>query len=191
MEGREMGLLDLFHSVATGPRRRREKLTPLGLLIFGGSLAVVIAGGLLADRWFGLPALLPGIIGETVGVLLLILGAVLCGWCVARFLKARGTPVPLNPPRELIVDGPYARVRNPMLSGVFGMLFGLGLLLHSIGITLLFTPLYLLVHLVELKRVEEPELVRRFGTAHEDYRKQVPMFYPCLRPYRGPVERNN
>jgi hypothetical protein len=32
--------------VATGPKRRRELLTPLGLLIFGGTLTVVIMGGL-------------------------------------------------------------------------------------------------------------------------------------------------
>ena len=41
-----VSLTDLFHSVATGPKRRRELLTPLGLLVFGGSLAIVIVGGL-------------------------------------------------------------------------------------------------------------------------------------------------
>ncbi len=102
-----VGLADYFNTVATGPKRRREFLTPLGFLIFGSTLAVVIVVGLYTDRWLGLPTLMPGIVGAVVGVLFLTAGASLCGWCVARFLKAGVTPVPLNPPDELIVSGPY------------------------------------------------------------------------------------
>jgi protein-S-isoprenylcysteine O-methyltransferase Ste14 len=180
-----MGLADLFHSIATGPKRRRELLTPVGLLIFGSTLAAVIVGGLYTDRWLGLPALLPGLPGAVVGAPILAAGALLCGWCVARFVRARGTPIPLNPPEELIASGPYAWVRNPMVTGVFGVLFGIGLLLHSIGIALIWTPAYVLVHLIELKRVEEPELERRFGTAYTEYKKRVPMFIPRVRRRRA------
>lgn len=181
-----MGLADLFHSIATGPKRRRELLTPLGLLIFGSTLAVVIVGGFYTDRWLDLPKLLPGLLGVILGLPILAAGALLCGWCVARFFRARGTPVPMNPPKELIVSGPYAWVRNPMVTGVLGALFGLGLLLHSIGIALIWTPAYVLVHLIELKRVEEPELTRRFGAAYAEYKERVPMFIPRLRRRRGP-----
>jgi protein-S-isoprenylcysteine O-methyltransferase Ste14 len=72
-----------------------------------------------------------------------------------------------------------------MLTGVFAALFGLGLLLHSTGIALIWTPAYVLVHLVELKRVEEPELERRFGAAYSDYKAQVPMFIPRIRRYQS------
>jgi protein-S-isoprenylcysteine O-methyltransferase Ste14 len=177
--------------VATGPKRRRDLLTPLGLLIFAGTLTAVIVGGRYTDRWIGLPALLPGIVGVAVGVSVLTAGALLSGWCVALFWKARGVPVPVNPPQELIVRGPYAWVRNPMLTGVFGMLFGVGLLLHSAGIALIWTPAYVLVQLAELKWVEEPELARRFGPAYAEYRTHVPMFIPRLRPYRGPSADTN
>lgn len=180
-----MSLSDYIHSVATGPQRRRELLTPLGLLIFAGTLAAVIVGGLYTDRWIGLPALLPGIVGVAGGVAFLTAGSLLSGWCVVLFRKARGVPVPVNPPRELIVSGPYAWVRNPMLTGVFGMLFGLGLLVHSPGIALIWTPAYVLVQLVELKWIEEPDLALRFGSAYAEYRSQVPMFIPRLTRYRG------
>ena len=176
-----MSLVDLVHALATGPKRRRERLTPLGLLIFGGTLAVVIGGGRLTDRWLDLPPLLPGAAGVVGGVAVLAAGSWLCGWCVAHFVRARGTPVPVHPPDALIVSGPYARVRNPMLTGVFAALVGVGLLLHSVGIVAIWTPAYALAHLAELKWVEEPELVRRFGTAYEEYRKRVPMFVPRLR----------
>jgi protein-S-isoprenylcysteine O-methyltransferase Ste14 len=182
-----VSLVDFFHDVATGPKRQRALLTPLGLLVFGGTLVLVIVGGLLTDRALRLPALLPGAAGLAVGAPILVVGALLCGWCVVRFWRARGTPVPMNPPEELITSGPYGWVRNPMVTGVFGTLLGLGLLLHSIGIALIWTPAYVLVHLIELKHVEEPELSRRFGPAYEEYRKQVPMFIPRLRrPGRGP-----
>jgi hypothetical protein len=100
MEEGVVSLAETIHSVATGPKRRRERLTPLGFLVFGGTLAVVIVGGLYTDRWLDLPPLLPGIAGTVAGVLFLMAGGWLCGWCVVRFLRSRGTPVPLNPPDE-------------------------------------------------------------------------------------------
>jgi protein-S-isoprenylcysteine O-methyltransferase Ste14 len=59
------------------------------------------------------------------------IAALLIGWSVAHFLKAKGTPVPFNPPPRLVDSGPYAYSRNPMLTGVFALLFGLGVLLAS------------------------------------------------------------
>jgi protein-S-isoprenylcysteine O-methyltransferase Ste14 len=180
----KVSLADFFHEAATGPQHRRTRLTPLGLLVFGGTVAIVVLGGLLTDRLLDLPALLPGAIGIVAGAAVMAAGVLLCGWCVVRFQRARGTPVPMNPPDELIINGPYAWVRNPMVTGVFGALFGLGILLHSIGIALIWTPTYVVVHLLELKRAEEPELERRFGAAYTEYKQRVPMFIPRLRQPR-------
>ena len=177
-----MNLLELFHSVATGSQRRRELLTPVGLAFFGLTLAVVIAGGLFTDRVINTPALFPGTPGVAIGTLLLVPGSVLCAWCVLRFRRAKGTPVPFNPPKELVVAGPYVWMRNPMVTGVFTSLFGIGFILHSVSIVLIWTPLYVLAHVVELKTVEEPELERRFGASYAEYRRTVPMFIP--RPWR-------
>jgi protein-S-isoprenylcysteine O-methyltransferase Ste14 len=177
-----MKLVDSFNRVATGPRRRRRQLTPLGLTLFAGFLALVVGGGLLTDRLLGLPPLPAGRISIWAGASLLLGGAAVWGWCVVRFDRAGGTPVPFNPPDTLIETGLYRWVRNPMLTGVFLSLFGGGLLLRSVGIVALWTPAFILFNAVELKRVEEPELERRFGTAYADYRRRVPMFLP--RPWR-------
>ena len=177
-----MSLLEFFHSVATGSSRKRELLTPVGLLIFGLTLAAVVALGLFTDRVLRVPEVLPGDLGVGIGLVLLVLGAMLCGWCVLRFGRAKGTPVPFNPPKELVVAGPYVWMRNPMVTGVFIALFGLGLILHSGSIVLIWTPLYVLAHVIELKKVEEPELELRFGQAYADYKRSVPMFIP--RPWR-------
>ena len=177
-----MKLAELFHSVATGSQRRRELLTPIGLAFFGLTLAVVVAGGLFTDRVIDAPALFPGTPGVTIGMLLLVPGSWLCAWCVLRFRRAKGTPVPFNPPKELVVAGPYVWMRNPMVTGVFASLFGIGFILHSASTVLIWTPLYILAHVIELKKVEEPELERRFGPSYAEYRRNVPMFVP--RPWR-------
>jgi protein-S-isoprenylcysteine O-methyltransferase Ste14 len=145
-------------------------------------MLIVVFGGLFTDGRLGRPELLPGAAGASVGISLLVLGATLTGWCVARFIGARGTPVPFNPPAELVVSGPYLWVRNPMLTGVFLALLGLGFLLHSWSIVFLWTPAYIVAHAVELKLVEEPELEQRFGESYSEYRTRVPMFLP--RPWR-------
>ena len=179
-----MSLKELFHSVATGPKRRRDLLTPVGLAVFGSTLLIVIFGGLFTDRALSFPPLLPGAAGSAAGIPLLLLGSALIGWCVVRFKRAKGTPIPFNPPRELVVTGPYLWMRNPMVTGVFLALFGGGFLLHSLSIVLLWTPAYIVVHVIELKLVEEPELEKRFGESYSEYRDRVPMFIP--RPWMRP-----
>lgn len=152
------------------------------LIAFGASLAVVVLGGQATDALLATP-LLPGAPAWiAVGWALLLGGLGLCAWCVALFATAGGTPVPTKPPGALVQRGPYAWVRNPMLSGVFAALFGVGLVLRSPAITFLWTPAYVLLHILELKRVEEPRLERRFGVAYRAYRNVVPMFIP--RPWR-------
>jgi protein-S-isoprenylcysteine O-methyltransferase Ste14 len=173
-------LSDAFYALATGPERRRQLLTPVGLVFFFGMLAAVIFGSLSTDRALALPRLLPGVVGSSVGVVLLALGLALWGWCVKLFRRARGTPVPVNPPRGLVLVGPYAWVRNPMLTGVFACLFGLGFILHSVSLVFVWTPAFIFLDALELKLVEEPELERRFGAKYSEYRCRVPMFFPRI-----------
>jgi len=40
--------------------------------------------------------------------------------------------------------------------------------------------LFIIVHVVYLKFVEEKELEKKFGQAYIDYKKKVPMFFPGL-----------
>jgi protein-S-isoprenylcysteine O-methyltransferase Ste14 len=80
----------------------------------------------------------------------------------------------------LVTTGPYAYVRNPMLTGVFALLFGIGLSLGSASLLVIFTPLFILVNVWELKVIEEPELVKRLGQDYIEYRKRTPMFFPSL-----------
>jgi protein-S-isoprenylcysteine O-methyltransferase Ste14 len=175
---------DVVYGVATGPERRRQFLTPVGAGVFFGLVAAVVVAGAASDYVLSVPRLLPGAVGVAIGLAVVVAGLAVWVWCVALFWKARGTPVPANPPRELVVDGPYSWVRNPMLTGVFATLFGLGFMLHSVSLVFVWTPIFMVLNAIELKLVEEPELERRLGASYVEYRHRVPMFIPRLRGRR-------
>ncbi len=68
-----------------------------------------------------------------------------------------------------------------MLTGIFGQMFGLALLLDSLFLFFVFTSLFIAINVWELKRVEEPELEKRLGQEYVDYKKKVPMFFPWVK----------
>jgi protein-S-isoprenylcysteine O-methyltransferase Ste14 len=105
----------------------------------------------------------------------------LMGWSVLNFLKVKGTPVPFNPPPRLVTTGPYAYVRNPMLTGISVLLFGFGILFGSVSLIFIFTPLFISINVWELKAIEEPELAKRLGEEYVEYKKKTPMFVPSFR----------
>ena len=172
----------LLHKAATGTKKTRMLLTPVGLLIFGVFSAIFIILAVLVDKLLGLPGLLPEKARLPVSVPVVALGISIVGWSAFHFIKKKGTPVPFNPPPKLVNSGPYRYARNPMLTGVFLFLFGVGFGLDSVSLVLVFTPLYVWLNVWELKYIEEPELVRRLGDEYREYRSNTPMFIPKLKP---------
>ena len=69
-----------------------------------------------------------------------------------------------------------------MLTGVFLFLFGMGFWVNSFSLVFFFAPLYVLINVWELKKIEEPELIRRLGAEYVEYRAQTPMFIPGRKP---------
>lgn len=172
--------INLLHRAATGTKRNRTFLTPIGVAVFGAFTAAFLLAALFVDRLLGLPSLLPESARLPVSVPVMVVGAVITVWSALHFLKVKGTPVPFNPPPKIVETGPYRYTRNPMLTGVFLLLFGLGLAVDSPSLVFFFTPLYILFNVWELKQIEEPELVRRFGDEYIEYRRRTPMFLPGL-----------
>src|SRR5687767_10326079 len=83
------------------------------LIVGGGWLVVLPAGILAAEQGTGGPGFRPLAIALAGGALF-ALAFVLAGWagfCLIQY--GRGTPLPLDPPRRLVVCGPYRWVRNP------------------------------------------------------------------------------
>lgn len=174
--------IHFIHRAATGSRAMRSFLTPVGVVLFTVFTAVFVLAAVISDRLLQLPPLLPESLSLPLSVLLLAAGVALSAWSAFHFLKAKGTPVPFNPPTRVVTTGPYRYVRNPMVSGVFLILLGIGLAINSISLVFLFTPAFVLFNRWELKHIEEPELMKRLGKEYIEYHKQTPMFLPRSRP---------
>ena len=173
--------IGVFYKAATGSIQVRTPLTLVGGLFFATFVVgLFIVLPLWLDKFSGFPRLLSTPLSIAVSAPILAIGLFLMLWSVAHFAKARGTPVPLNPPPKLITTGPYDYARNPMLTGLFIFLLGLGILFGSISLVFIFTPLFVLLNVLELRAIEEPELEKRLGTEYIEYKKRTPMFIPRL-----------
>jgi protein-S-isoprenylcysteine O-methyltransferase Ste14 len=85
-------------------------------------------------------------------------GAILALWCILTFaVIGRGTPAPFDPPRELVVVGPYRLVRNPMYLGAALALLGAALFYQSWALLAYCVAFALVTHLFVVA-YEEPTL---------------------------------
>jgi protein-S-isoprenylcysteine O-methyltransferase Ste14 len=117
------------------------------------------------------------------GSVLLVIGLTLFGASLWHFAtQGRGTLAPWDPPRHLVVRGPYRYVRNPMISGVIFMLCGVALCLRSAPHAL-WAAAFMAANVVHIPLMEEPQLERRFGEPYRQYRAGVPRFLPRVRPW--------
>ena len=104
--------INLLHKAATGTRKTRTFLTPVGLLFFGVFSGLFVLTAILVDKLLGLPGLLPEAVRLPVSVSVIALGIIVTGWSAFHFLKVKGTPVPFNPPPKLVNTGPYRYAMN-------------------------------------------------------------------------------
>jgi protein-S-isoprenylcysteine O-methyltransferase Ste14 len=96
--------------------------------------------------------------------------------------RGRGTLAPWDPPRRLVVGGPYRYVRNPMISGVVFVLVGEALVLRSRPHAI-WALGFLVVNLVYIPLFEEPQLEQRFGDDYREYKRHVRRVAPRARPW--------
>lgn len=174
-------IISLIYKGATSTKRIRTILTPLVGFIFFCIVLSLIFTSFYLDRFWGLPAFISKPYNIAVSMPFLMTGSVLWLWCAGKFFKAKGTPVPINPPPKLVTDGPYAYSRNPMMTGLFMIMAGIGILSGSITLTFIMTPLFVLMSILEFKYIEEPELEKRFGKEYREYKRRTPALIPRIR----------
>ncbi len=120
---------------------------------------------------------------QVLGLAFLGVGLLLFLASLKRFAtEGKGTLAPWDPPRALVLRGPYRFVRNPMISGVIFVLFGEALVLLSWPHGA-WAAAFLALNLIYIPLVEEPQLERRFGEPYREYRRHVRRFLPRLRPW--------
>jgi protein-S-isoprenylcysteine O-methyltransferase Ste14 len=92
-------------------------------------------------------------------------------------LRGQGTPLPMDPPKKLVVEGPYRIVRNPMYWSVAFVMMGEAVVFHSVALADLAAVFFLGVNLF-VRLFEEPALRQKFGAEYEEYCRQVPRWLP-------------
>jgi len=156
-----------------------------GSLLFLAVAPGVVAGlipYLLTDGWESRD---PAVAWKLLGGALIVAGAAVLMHAFARFvIEGIGTPAPVAPTRHLVVGGLYRYVRNPMYLAVAATIVGQAVQLGRPAL-LLYAALFMAVVAAFVYGYEQPVLSERFGAEYERYRRNVPAWWPRLRPWKG------
>ena len=121
-------------------------------------------------------------VGWTIVVVSIALAAASVGlvvWAARRLGKQWSLGARLVESHQLIQDGPYRFVRNPIYTGMFGMLIATGLVITNWGALLAAVFLFALGTWFRV-RSEERLLRDAFPTEFEEYARRVPALIPGI-----------
>ncbi len=108
------------------------------------------------------------------------IGAAIILWCFWDFITSgKGTPAPIDPPKNLVVNGFYRYTRKPMYVGVMFVLCGEILLFES-TVLLIYSLIVLLLFHLFVVLDEEPTLKNKFSDSYEQYVESVPRWLPSI-----------
>jgi len=159
------------------------------IIILPGSALVFIPGAILWVTGNTLcAASMPdsALISFWFSLILLCTGLVLAFWTARLFLTyGEGTPAPWNPPKKLVVRGPYCYVRNPMITSVMFMLLAEALLFRSWPLAG-WLIIFFLINAIYFPLVEEKGLTKRFGDDYLQYKAHVPRWFPRIMSWSPP-----
>lgn len=110
-----------------------------------------------------------------IGFLIIFSGILIRVWA-SGYLKKR---------KKLAVSGPYRFTRNPLYLGTILIGVGFWVMSDSFFILLPFFAVFAGLYARTI-RVEEKELLEKFGKEYEMYIKSVPRFIPNFKNLKGP-----
>jgi len=109
-----------------------------------------------------------------IGLAPLLIGFGIYLWCAYDFAaKGRGTPAPIDPPKQLVRSGLYRFTRNPMYVGIMLILLGEAIFFSSATL-LFYASVVFLGFNAFIFFYEEPVLRRLFGESYARYCAEVP-----------------
>jgi protein-S-isoprenylcysteine O-methyltransferase Ste14 len=145
-------------------------------VLFIGLLLIFLPGRILSSNIIIQPVAIGA--WQVTGMLLGAAGAALALTCILTFVfVGRGTPAPFDPPRRLVVRGPYGFVRNPMYVGAGLALAGAALFYRSLSLAG-YAGLFLVTMHAFVLVYEEPTLRQTFGDDYEAYCRRVNRWSP-------------
>ena len=110
---------------------------------------------------------------------ILLIGSAIIAFLGFYLLYKRGRPDgQIENTTNLITTGIYKYIRHPIYSSVIPGVFGI--LLKDIGFIQILLTIIIFVALVFTVKVEEKEMIKKFGSEYEDYIKKTKMFIPFV-----------
>jgi protein-S-isoprenylcysteine O-methyltransferase Ste14 len=164
-------------SIHSGSTRKPDGERPiLRRLALRATVAFLALPGIVA---FAVPILWlrpvdARLVDEPLGIVILLVGCSVLGWCVRDFfVSGRGTLAPWDPPRHLVRVGLYRFSRNPMYVGVLLITSGWAVGFRSLALAG-YTGALMVAFQLRVLLHEEPWLARTFGAEWVEYRAHVP-----------------
>lgn len=163
----------------SSPDKKRDSVSILGIALQGASYAAV---WVIRRPWFT-PMFPPN---RSLEIALSILTMVLavtsvwfCGAAVRTLGKQWSLAARVLEGHKLVTEGPYNVVRNPIYTGMFGMLLASGFAVsHWLGLSIAIV-VFAIGTFIRV-RSEEKLLREAFGAEFDEYARKVPAVIPFL-----------
>ena len=163
----------------SSPDKKRDPVSILGIALQGASYAIV---WIIRRPWF--TSMFPP--NETLEIALSVLTMVLavasvwiCGAAVRTLGKQWSLAARVLEGHKLVTEGAYGVVRNPIYTGMFGMLLATALAVsHWLGLSIAIV-VFALGSFIRV-RSEEKLLREAFGAEFDEYARRVPAVIPFL-----------
>jgi len=162
------------------------------IMIFGG-----IAGGFYLDNilFEGVhKSIVFHIISFLIGIILMFLVLKISkntGRTLAKY--GRKGDVKRMETNVLVKEGIYKYMRHPMHLGLMLFPLSFAFLVGSPSFIIFIAPVEIILMLILIKLIEEPEAIRKFGSEYLEYEKKVPGFCfkkKCLKELLKDVSKN-
>lgn len=162
---------------------QHDRRSYAGLLLQAAAYFVVLLPPLKQGRMLS-----SGMAGESgryasvvamCALLIAVVSVVLVNWAARCLGKQWSLEARLVEGHDLIEDGPYRFVRNPIYTGMLGMLVATGLVGMRWERLAIAVVLFLVGTCIRV-RVEESLLRGAFGTRFEEYARKVPALIPGI-----------
>jgi protein-S-isoprenylcysteine O-methyltransferase Ste14 len=114
-----------------------------------------------------------------LGTLMVAVGALIRSWAESYLHSSIVHDAALHG-EQLVADGPYRRVRNPLYLGNMFLTVGLGFVASRLGFVFMFVGMFVFVYRLILR--EETTLLQSQGDSYRRYLAAVPCLLPALTP---------
>jgi protein-S-isoprenylcysteine O-methyltransferase Ste14 len=160
---------------------KRDRFATLGIFLQGVGYFLVFFQP-PHQPFLPLVGMLSGIAGIVFAIITVGI-AVASGWLTKYSVRTLGKQwamrARLVEGHQLITAGPYAYHRNPIYTGMLGMLIATGLATEHWIALIIATPIFVIGMVIRI-RTEEKLLRAEFGEEFEEYARRVPAVLPGI-----------